>query len=115
MPPQDSLYERMEQEKLARFTAFWETLIGAHCAMLKRAAAQWTDLHTMFVDCDFVIDALRNAGAYVHIHGFTGESGEFGFEVTNWREFNRGVFAIMGVADPQADIDVLNKSSEVPF
>ena len=97
----NSSFEQWEARKLKPFNMFWGTRQEHEKNIIKQAAREWHGLSSMFIDCGFVIDALRLAGAYVHVHGFDPVRGIFAFEVTNWNSLIGGVFEIMQVNDPR--------------
>jgi len=93
-----SLLEGMRDAQLKVFKRYWA--ICPRQGYIRHMAERWTGLESVFVGDQHLINALRAAGAFVHIHGIDSD-GDWAFEVTNWRDFNRGVFSVMGISDPR--------------
>lgn len=97
------LGESYKESQLMTFRAYWE--ICPRQAYIREHATRWHGLESAFLGDVHVVNALRAAGAFVHIHGITLE-GDWAFEITQWRPFNRDVFAVMGIDDPRDSLSM---------
>lgn len=102
------LLESYKESQLRTFRAYWETC--PRQAYIREHATGWDGLESAFLGDAHAINALRAAGAIVHVHGITSE-GDWAFEVTNWRPFNRDVFAIMGIDDPRDSLSMYREDA----
>jgi hypothetical protein len=98
--------------QLEKFEQFWSVCTKREKDTIKNSANGWHECKSAFWGSPEVVNALNNAGAITRVFGIDGP-GNWAIQVMWYGDFDRGVFAIMGIDDP--DMPAQSGADVIPF